>query len=81
MSQGNRQCPYCNKTLKEKPYWRHIQSQHPHEFETDKKTWTQLFKDYKQMGMAAKISILAICELFNKSEEEVRAYLKSTGVI
>jgi uncharacterized C2H2 Zn-finger protein len=81
MSQGNRLCPYCNKTLKEKPYWRHIQSQHPREFETDKKTWTQLFKDYSTMGMNSQISILAICELFNKSEEEVRAYLKNAGVI
>ncbi|MCP4764470.1 MAG: hypothetical protein GY870_22030 [archaeon] len=76
----NRTCPYCGIELN-RPYWRHIQNNHPKEFETNKETWIQLFKDYSSMGMQANISILAICELFNRSEEEVKAFLKHEKLI
>jgi hypothetical protein len=81
MSFENRICPYCKKKLENRPYWRHIQAQHPKQFESDTNTWTQLYKDYTAMGMTTQISILAICELFNKSEEDVRDFLEETGVL
>lgn len=80
MSFGERVCPYCKKKLT-KPYWRHIQTDHPHEYESSTDTWKQLYLDYTAMGMSDVISIRAICELFNKSEEEVRDFLKHSGVI
>ena len=77
---GSRKCPYCGMEL-DKPYWRHIQTIHPKEFEGSMATWKQLFLDYTGMGMSSNISILAICELFNKSEEEVRDYLEHEKVL
>lgn len=75
-----RKCPYCNEVL-DRPYWRHVQIEHPKKFEEDRATWVQLYKDYREMGMTDQISITAICELFNKSEEEVRNFLKHKGLI
>ncbi|MBD3352097.1 MAG: hypothetical protein GF364_11475 [Candidatus Lokiarchaeota archaeon] len=80
MSFENRKCPYCNKKLN-RPYWRHIQIEHPKKFEEDTGTWIQLFKDYRAMGMNVDISIKAICELFNRSEEEIRSFLEGHKVL
>ncbi|MHA1729909.1 MAG: hypothetical protein ACTSWY_14440 [Promethearchaeota archaeon] len=80
MFNEERECPYCKMKLN-RPYWRHIQQNHPKEFETDTNTWKQLFKDYISMGMTPEISIKAICELFNKSEEEVKDFLKHAGIL
>jgi hypothetical protein len=77
---ANRVCPYCRKKLN-KPYWRHIQTEHPKEYESNTETWKQLFLDYTAMGMNEQISIKAICELFNKSEEEIRDFLKVEKII
>lgn len=75
MSFDNRKCPYCSKKL-DRPYWRHIMTEHPKQFEKDTNTWVQLYKDYREMGMTEEISITAICELFNRSEEEMREFLR-----
>jgi len=76
----NRKCPYCKKKL-DKPYWRHIQLDHPDKFEQDKVTWIQLYKDYRSIGMTEELSIQAICELFNRSENEIKEFLKENGVL
>ena len=80
MSFENRKCPYCGKKLN-RPYWRHIQIEHEKEFMEDTGTWIQLYKDYRSMGMNEDISIKAICELFNRSEEEIRSFLIEQKVI
>lgn len=74
--QENRHCPYCGKLLKSRPYWRHVEKEHPKEYANDKATWIQLFKDYSGMGMDASIAIQVICELFNQKQEDVVEFLK-----
>ncbi|MHA1821468.1 MAG: hypothetical protein ACTSU2_01810 [Promethearchaeota archaeon] len=73
-------CPYCHKKL-DKPYWRHIQLEHPNEYEHSKGTWKELYQDYTKIGMSSEIAIKAICELFNKSEEEVKEFLSNEGIL
>ncbi len=74
-----RECPYCGKKLVERPYWRHIEKEHPEEYASDRKTWIQLFKDYVSMGMDKNLSLQVIAEIFNKEPEEIGAFLKSHG--
>ena len=76
-----RTCPFCGKNDLKKPYWRHVQTEHPNEFSGNIEIWKQLFKDYRAAGMTEQISILAICELFNKPEEEVREFLKKENIL
>ena len=77
----NRKCPFCGKDNLRKPYWRHVQSEHPDEFSGNIEVWKQLFLDYRSAGMPEQISIMAICELFNKPEEAVREYLKREKIL
>ncbi len=51
---NDRTCPYCNAPLRNRPYWRHVEQEHPEEYANDKATWIQLFKDYTAMGMDSK---------------------------
>lgn len=74
-----RNCPYCGVELK-KPYWRHIQSEHPEEYAA-KETWVQLYKDYAGMGMDKMICLMVIGELFNADTKEIEKYLSSKGLI
>ena len=71
-----RTCPYCGKKLVERPYWRHIEKEHPEEYASDRKTWIQLYKDYTSMGMDMEKSLQVISEIFNKDTEEIKAFLK-----
>ena len=50
-------------------------------FEKNIEVWKQLYKDYRTAGMTEKISILAICELFNKPEALVREFLKKENIL
>jgi uncharacterized C2H2 Zn-finger protein len=77
----NRTCPYCGKALKSRPYWRHVEKEHPKQYATDKATWIQLFKDYGAMGMDASIAIQVICELFNQKNEDVVDFLRDHNVM
>jgi hypothetical protein len=76
-----RQCPFCGKKDLKKPYWRHVQTEHPSEFSSSIQIWKQLYLDYRTAGMTQEISILAICELFNKPEEVVREFLEKEHVL
>lgn len=74
-----RKCPYCQATLR-KPYWKHIQSEHPEEYK-QKSTWVQLYKDYAGMGMDKSICLMVISELFNTTPNEVETYLQNENII
>ncbi|MHA1343457.1 MAG: hypothetical protein ACTSQG_05690 [Promethearchaeota archaeon] len=74
-----RDCPYCGQKLK-RPYWQHIQSEHPQEYAA-KETWVQLYKDYKSMGMDDSICLMVIGELFNANPTEIESFLKQKGVL
>ncbi|MGQ4873096.1 MAG: hypothetical protein ACP6IY_03385 [Promethearchaeia archaeon] len=74
-----RNCPYCGQRLK-KPYWQHIQKEHPEEYE-QKEMWVSLYKDYKNIGMAEEMCITIISELYNVTKEEVISFLKEKKVL
>ena len=76
-----RKCPYCNKPLTSRPYWRHIEKEHPTEYASDKKTWIQLYKDYTGMGMNEFTTLTVISEIFNKDIEIIKEFLKKSKVI
>ena len=78
MAQEARNCPYCGIVLKA-PYWRHIESKHPEEYQSDKSTWLQLFQDYISMGMDKDKSIQIISEIFNRDTKIIEAFLKKSG--
>ncbi|MFX1274621.1 MAG: hypothetical protein ACFFBP_09695 [Promethearchaeota archaeon] len=77
--EGARKCPYCGVLLKH-PYWAHVQSAHPEEYEKNE-TWITLFKDYSGMGMDKAICFMVIAELFNSSPEKVESFLKAKKII
>jgi len=81
MFNEKRQCPFCAKKDLKKPYWRHVQTEHPTEFSSNIKIWKQLYQDYRTAGMTEEISILAIAELFNRQEDVVREYLKRENAL
>ena len=81
MVEEKRNCPYCDKVLKTRPYWKHVQNEHPAEYESDHSTWTQLFLDYTSMGMDKSITISVISELFNKPHGLIEDYLHNEGVL
>lgn len=74
-----RKCPYCGVML-ERPYWVHIQSNHPAEYAKNE-TWIQLYKDYTSMGMDQSMSLMVISELFNQSIDDVKDYLKENDIL
>ena len=72
-----RKCPYCGIDL-QAPYWRHIESKHPKEYQSDKSTWIQLFADYTAMGMDRKNSIGVIGQIFNREPKVIESFLKKS---
>lgn len=80
MSEEARKCPYCGIELL-KPYWRHIESQHPNEYASDKSTWLQLFEDYTAMGMDKEKSLMIISQIFNREVNVIESFLKKSGKI
>jgi hypothetical protein len=76
-----RKCPYCGMELVTHPYWRHIEQNHRTEYENDRNSWTQLYKDYTLMGMDQSTCIQVISELFNQSKELIVDYLKENKVL
>ena len=81
MTDQTRKCPYCSKPLTRRPYWKHIQEEHPKEYESDTSTWIQLYKDYSAMGMNKNVSIIVIAEIFNKETHIIEDFLKKKGVL
>ena len=75
-----RNCPYCSKKLTERPYWRHIEHDHPNEYNTDRDTWIRLFNDYVNLGMPPLTSLIVISEIFNKDIDTIKSYLKKNGI-
>ncbi len=80
MPEASRKCPYCGIPLKN-PYWRHIESEHPKEYRSDKNTWIQLYKDYVSMGMSKNVAIQVICQIFNREEHIIEEFLKKNQAI
>lgn len=72
-----RKCPYCGISLKN-PYWRHIESEHPDEYRSDKNTWIQLFKDYVGMGMSKDVALAVISQIFNREPKIIEEFLKKS---
>ncbi|GAB4329472.1 MAG: hypothetical protein Kow0069_36980 [Promethearchaeota archaeon] len=74
-----RKCPYCGVVLSH-PYWKHLSSEHPEEFASDRQNWVNLFHDYTAVaGMPKEISVKVIAELYNVSEQDVEEFLKHEG--
>jgi len=80
MASQLRTCPYCGEILK-KPYWVHVQTEHPDEYNNSKDTWKQLFQDYKDAGMDDDISIKVVSELFNADPADIRKLLTREGLL
>jgi hypothetical protein len=78
---SHRRCPYCGLELIKAPYWRHLELEHPDEYNSDKATWIQLYNDYLSMGMDSSNCIQVISELFNQSTELITDFLKESGVL
>ena len=76
-----KKCPYCDTMLLQRPYWRHIEQQHPKEYNSDKETWIRLYNDYTGMGMNEFTTLTVIAEIFNKDPEIVKAFLEEHGII
>jgi uncharacterized C2H2 Zn-finger protein len=76
-----RTCPYCGILLVKYPYWRHIEQEHNEQYNTDKNTWIQLFKDYSAMGMDPNTCVQVIAELFNQSSDFIMEFLKDHKVL
>ncbi|MHA1682317.1 MAG: hypothetical protein ACTSUE_15375 [Promethearchaeota archaeon] len=70
-----RVCPYCKKEIKTRPYWNHIASDHPDEYENSRTAWYPLYKDYSIAGMDADTILMVMPELFNVSREEIESFL------
>lgn len=81
MSEPQRKCPYCGAPLTSLPYWKHIQEQHTKEYETDRGTWIQLYKDYASMGMDKSICLQVVADLFNQPLDIVEEFLKENGAL
>lgn len=70
-----RKCPYCKQDIETRPFWNHIATVHPEEYENSKITWFPLFKDYKEAGMNIETILMVMPELFNAPAEEIEIFL------
>ncbi|MEX2681404.1 MAG: hypothetical protein Q6373_007375 [Candidatus Sigynarchaeota archaeon] len=70
-----RTCPYCSKVIETRPYWSHISSEHPAEYENSQGTWLPLYKDYIVAGMEISTILLVMSELFNQPIKDIEAFL------
>lgn len=81
MAEHERKCPYCGHITKNNTYWRHLESQHSNEYNSDQNSWLKLFEDYTSMGMDKESSISVICQLFNQETTTIKEYLSKSGKI
>ncbi|MHA1715347.1 MAG: hypothetical protein ACTSXU_09210 [Promethearchaeota archaeon] len=70
-----RKCPYCDEMIETRPYWNHIATKHPKEYENSRTTWYPLFKDYVLAGMSIDTILMVMPELFNSTPEEIENFL------
>lgn len=70
-----RACPYCDEIITHRPYWNHIATKHPEEYENSRTTWKPLFDDYTLAGMDVQTSLMVMSELFNNSIEIIEGFL------
>ena len=70
-----RECPYCGKTIDCRPYWNHVSSEHPEEYENSRTTWYPLYKDYASAGMDIGTILMVMAELFNSAAEQIESFL------
>ncbi|MFX0099011.1 MAG: hypothetical protein ACFFCS_05475 [Candidatus Hodarchaeota archaeon] len=70
-----RACPYCDEIITHRPYWNHIATKHPEEYENSRTTWKPLFDDYTLAGMDAQTSLMVMAELFNNPIDIIEPFL------
>ncbi|MHA1699758.1 MAG: hypothetical protein ACTSWN_13015 [Promethearchaeota archaeon] len=70
-----RKCSYCDEMIETRPYWNHIATKHPKEYENSRTTWYPLFKDYVLAGMSIDTILMVMPELFNSTPEEIENFL------
>ncbi|MBN2151466.1 MAG: hypothetical protein JW839_08475 [Candidatus Lokiarchaeota archaeon] len=70
-----RTCPYCSKVIETRPYWSHIATEHPAEYENSQGTWLPLYKDYATAGMEIATILMVMSELFNAKSEDIESFL------
>nr|MDO8087266.1 hypothetical protein [Candidatus Sigynarchaeum springense] len=70
-----RTCPYCSKAIETRPYWSHISSEHPSEYQDSQGTWLPLYKDYATAGMEISTILLVMSELFNQPIKDIESFL------
>lgn len=73
-----RTCPYCSKVIETRPYWSHIATEHPDEYQNSQGTWLPLYKDYASAGMDIGTILMVMSELFNTPGEDLEAFLMLT---
>jgi hypothetical protein len=73
-----RTCPYCSKVIETRPYWSHIATEHPTEYENSQGTWLPLYKDYTSAGMDIETILMVMSELFNASTKDLESFLIHT---
>ncbi len=70
-----RSCPYCSIVIETRPYWSHIATEHPTEYENSQGTWLPLYKDYSSAGMEITTILMVMSELFNASSKDLESFL------
>ncbi len=70
-----RTCPYCSIVIETRPYWSHIATEHPSEYENSQGTWLPLYKDYSSAGMDIATILMVMSELFNASSKDLESFL------
>ena len=70
-----RTCPYCSVVIETRPYWSHIATEHPSEYENSQGTWLPLYKDYASAGMDIGTILMVMSELFNASSKDLESFL------
>jgi hypothetical protein len=70
-----RTCPYCSKVIDTRPYWSHIATEHPSEYENSQGTWMPLYKDYASAGMDIATILMVMSELFNASSKDLESFI------
>jgi hypothetical protein len=70
-----RTCPYCSIVIETRPYWSHIATEHPKEYENSQATWLPLYNDYTTAGMDLDTILMVMTELFNTPASDIEAFL------
>ena len=70
-----RPCPYCGELIQTRPYWAHVSTEHPDEYENSQAAWLPLYQDYTLAGMEIPIILMVMSELFNTPQSDIESFL------